>query len=206
MGKKTKVEESPRTFKLGRFVENPDNPQTVTDAAFERLVGKLKRVPSGLTAKRIAYVTDHEAGEFVVLSGNKRIRALKRILGEEYEAPAEWFQDVTEMSADERREFIVTENVVEGDWVASMLLALMPKEELAKLMDDTDVSAILADLPAVQKIAENQEIDGEEFADTMELKFKLTVEDREKAVAVLASINPDDQAAAFMELVGGASK
>ena len=202
----TKVEESPRTFKLGRFVENPDNPQTVTDAAFERLVGKLKRVPSGLTAKRIAYVTDHEAGEFVVLSGNKRIRALKRILGEEYEAPAEWFQDVTEMSADERREFIVTENVVEGDWVASMLLALMPKEELAKLMDDTDVSAILADLPAVQKIAENQEIDGDEFADTMELKFKLTVEDREKAVAVLASINPDDQAAAFMELVGGASK
>lgn len=206
MGKKTKVEESPRTFKLGRFVENPDNPQTVTDAAFERLVGKLKRVPSGLTAKRIAYVTDHEAGEFVVLSGNKRIRALKRILGEEYEAPAEWFQDVTEMSADERREFIVTENVVEGDWVASMLLALMPKEELAKLMDDTDVSAILADLPAVQKIAENQEIDGDEFADTMELKLKLTVEDREKAVAVLASINPDDQAAAFMELVGGASK
>lgn len=206
MGKKTKVEESPRTFKLGRFVENPDNPQTVTDAAFERLVGKLKRVPSGLTAKRIAYVTDHEAGEFVVLSGNKRIRALKRILGEEYEAPAEWFQDVTEMSADERREFIVTENVVEGDWVASMLLALMPKEELAKLMDDTDVSAILADFPAVQKIAENQEIDGEEFADTMELKLKLTVEDREKAVKVLASINPDDQAAAFMELVGGASK
>ena len=201
-----KVKESPRTFKLGRFVENPDNPQTVTDAAFERLVGKLKRVPSGLTAKRIAYVTDHEAGEFVVLSGNKRIRALKRILGEEYEAPAEWFQDVTEMSADERREFIVTENVVEGDWVASMLLALMPKEELAKLMDDTDVSAILADLPAVQKIAENQEIDGDEFADTMELKLKLTVEDREKAVAVLASINPDDQAAAFMELVGGASK
>lgn len=206
MGKKTKVEESPRTFKLGRFVENPDNPQTVTDAAFERLVGKLKRVPSGLTAKRIAYVTDHEAGEFVVISGNKRIRALKRMLGEEYEAPAEWFQDVTEMSADERREFIVTENVVEGDWVASMLLALMPKEELAKLMDDTDVSAILADLPAVQKIAENQEIDGDEFADTMELKLKLTVEDREKAVAVLASINPDDQAAAFMELVGGASK
>lgn len=206
MGKKTKVEESPRTFKLGRFVENPDNPQTVTDAAFERLVGKLKRVPKGLTARRIAYVTDHEAGEFVVISGNKRIRALKRMLGEEYEAPAEWFQDVTEMSADERREFIVTENVVEGDWVASMLLALMPKEELAKLMDDTDVSAILADLPAVQKIAENQEIDGDEFADTMELKLKLTVEDREKAVKVLASINPDDQAAAFMELVGGASK
>lgn len=206
MGKKTKVEESPRTFKLGRFVENPDNPQTVTDAAFERLVGKLKRVPKGLTARRIAYVTDHAAGEFVVISGNKRIRALKRMLGEEYEAPAEWFQDVTEMSADERREFIVTENVVEGDWVASMLLALMPKEELAKLMDDTDVTAILADLPAVQQIAENQEIDGDEFADTMELKLKLTVEDREKAVAVLASINPDDQAEAFMELVGGASK
>ena len=152
-------------FRLGDFVENPDNPQTVSDRAFDRLVEKLKRIPTGLTAKRIAYVTDHAAGKYVVLSGNKRLRALKQIYGDDYDAPSDWFQDITAMSPDQRREFIVTANVVEGDWVASMLVSMFPKDELTRLMDDADVAAILADIPSVQQIAENKEVDQDEFAD-----------------------------------------
>ena len=76
-------------MRLADFVENPDNPQTVTDRAFDRLVAKLERVPAGLTAKRIAYVTDHPAGKFVVLSGNKRLRALRRIHGDDFAAPGD---------------------------------------------------------------------------------------------------------------------
>ena len=196
----------PKTIRLDRFVENPDNPSTITDRAFERLIGKLERVPVGLTAKRIAYVTDHPAGEFVVLSGNKRLRVLKKIRGESFEAPVEWFQDVTEMTSEERREFIVTANVVEGHWVASLLVSIVPKDELGRLMDDADVSAILADLPSVQKIAANQEVSSTDFADTMELKIKLTQEDRDKAVRVLDAINSDDLGAAFMSLIDKGDK
>ena len=50
-------------MRLSDFVENPDNPQTITDRAFDRLIEKVERIPSGLTAKRIAYVTDHPAGK-----------------------------------------------------------------------------------------------------------------------------------------------
>ena len=189
--------------RLADFVENPDNPQTVSDQAFDRLVEKLKRVPIGLTAKRIAYVTDHPAGKFVVLSGCKRLRALKRIHGEDHSVPGEWFQDITEMSADQRREFIVTANVVEGEWIASILVSMFPKDELSRLMDDADVSAILADIPSVQKIAENEEVDQDSFADSMELKIKLTEADRDKAIAVLDEVNADDMGAAFMQLIRG---
>lgn len=159
-----------------------------------------------MTAKRIAYVTDHAAGKFVVLSGNKRLRALKQIYGADAEVPAEWFQDITAMTADQRRQFVVTANVVEGKWIAEILLEMFPKDELARLMDDSDASAILADLPSVQQVAENEEIDAESFEDEMELKVKLTPSDRDKVVRVLDGINPNDRGAAFMALVEGGAK
>ena len=190
-------------MKLGYFVENPDNPQKVTDEAFAKIVRFVQKNPNGLKADRIAYVTDHPAGKFVVLSGCKRLRALKRIHGEDHSVPADWFQDITEMSADQRREFIVTANVVEGEWIASRLVSMFPKDELSRLMDDADVSAILADIPSVQKIAENEEVDQDSFADSMELKIKLTEADRDKAIAVLDEVNADDMGAAFMQLIRG---
>jgi hypothetical protein len=189
-------------MRLSDFAENPDNPQTITDRAFDRLVEKVERLPVGLTAKRIAYVTDHPAGKYVVLSGNKRLRVLKRIYGDDFAAPGDWFQDITAMSQEQRDEYVVTMNVVEGKWVANMLVAMFPKEELARLMDDVDVAAILADLPAVQHVAENTEVDAAEFGDVMELKIKLTANDRAKAIARLDEINSEDMGAAFMSLIG----
>ena len=188
-------------MKLSELVENPDNPQEITDAAFEKVVRFVRENPIGLTADRIAYVTDHPAGKRVVLQGNKRLRVLKRIHGDDAEVPADWFQDITAMSQAQRDEYVVTMNVVEGKWIAKMLVAMFPKDELARLMDDVDVTAILADLPAVQQVAENQEVDQGEFGDLMELKVKLTPEDRDKAIAVLDEINPDDMSAAFMSLI-----
>lgn len=193
-------------MRLSDFVENPDNPQTITDRAFDRLIEKVERIPIGLTAKRIAYVTDNAAGKYVVLSGNKRLRVLKRLYGDDAEVSADWFQDITSMSKDQRDEFIVTANVVEGKWIASMLVSMFPKDELLRLMDDVDVTAILADLPAVQQVAENSEVDQDSFADLMELKVKLTPADRDKAVAVLDEINPDDMGAAFMSLISEGKK
>ena len=188
-------------MRLSDFVEDPDNLSTITDRAFDRLMEKVERIPVGLTAKRIAFVTDHPAGKRVVLSGNKRLRVLKRIHGDDAEVPADWFQDITAMSQAQRDEYVVTMNVVEGKWIAKMLVAMFPKDELARLMDDVDVTAILADLPAVQQVAENKEVNQGEFGDLMEFKVKLTPDDRDKAIAVLDEINPDDMSAAFMSLI-----
>ena len=130
---------------LGNFVENPDNPSIASDADIERLAGKLKRVPLGLTAMRIAYVTDRPdfKGKSVVISGNKRLRVLKRAYGENGTVPADWFADVTAMSEAERHEFIVTANVSDGAWDVDKLLAQYDRSELGELMPEDDLSALL---------------------------------------------------------------
>lgn len=126
-----------KTVRLGDFVENPDNPRKISDEAFARLVEKLKRVPEGLCAMRIAYVTDHPAGRRVVLSGNTRLRALKRIRGENGEAPAAWFEDITSMTKEQRREFIVAANKSDGEWDLDRLLEQYGADELAAVgLDD----------------------------------------------------------------------
>lgn len=78
-------------MRLADFRENPDNPSKATPEELDRLAGKLKRVPLGLTAMRIAYVTDDPAGGKMVISGNKRLRVLKKAYGDDAELPDEWF-------------------------------------------------------------------------------------------------------------------
>lgn len=117
-------------MKLSELMENPDNPSKATEEQLDRLAGKLKRVPLGLTAMRIAYVTDKEPGKKMVISGNKRLRVLKKAYGEDGEVLDEWFQDVTGMSEAERHEFIVTANVSDGDWDVDALLAQYDVAEL----------------------------------------------------------------------------
>ena len=115
-------------MKLNELRENPNNPSKCSEEDLERLAGKLKRVPLGLTAMRIAYVTDDPEGGKMVISGNKRLRVLKRAFGEDAELPDDYFQDVTAMSEAERHEFIVTANVSDGEW------------DLDKLMEQYDTS------------------------------------------------------------------
>ena len=130
-------------MKLNELRENPNNPSKCTDEQLERLAGKLKRVPLGLTAMRIAYVTDDPHGGKMVISGNKRLRVLKKAFGEDGELPDEYFQDVTGMSEEERREFIVDANVNDGDWDLDKLLEQYDKEELNELIGTDIVSKLL---------------------------------------------------------------
>lgn len=122
-------------MKLNELRENPNNPSKCSEADLERLAGKLKRVPLGLTAMRIAYVTDDPDGGKMVISGNKRLRVLKRAYGEDAELPDEYFQDVTAMSEAERHEFIVTANISDGEWDLDKLMAQYELDELKELMD-----------------------------------------------------------------------
>ena len=127
--KKQKSDIKP-TVRLGQFREDPDNVSEATEEEIQRLAGKLKRVPLGLTAMRIAYVTDAPGGGCMVVSGNKRLRCLKAAYGENGEVPAEWFQDITAMSEAERHEFRLNANVSDGHFNLDKLLAQYSAEEI----------------------------------------------------------------------------
>lgn len=201
-----------QTINLSLFAENPDNPSVASDDAIARLMKKLRKVPDGLTASRIAYVTDYVTRQgvsmaqwLVVLSGNKRLRVLKEIYGESADVPADWFQDVTGLTPAQRREFIVNMNITDGEWIASRLMSLYTKDELRELMSKDELDAILAELPRPQSIDENEEIEPTSFAPEMTLKFSLTRADRDRAQAALAALDKDP-ATALMKLIGGSNE
>ena len=143
--------------KLSLFREDPDNVSVATDEEIQRLAGKLKRVPLGLTAMRIAYVTDAPGGGRMVISGNKRLRCLKAAYGEDGEVPAEWFQDITAMSEAERHEFRINANISDGSFDAEKLLAQYDRGELAALMSAEAIDELL------KNIAESPDAYGDDF-------------------------------------------
>ena len=136
-----------KKIKLSKFREDPDNVSEATDEEIARLAAKLKRVPLGLTAMRIAYVTDAPGDGWMVVSGNKRLCCLKAAYGEDGEVPAEWFQDITAMSEAERHEFRLNANINDGHWNLDKLLAQYETAELSAAgLDD-----LLAELPTADE-------------------------------------------------------
>ena len=189
-------------MKLSELVENPDNPQEVTDAAFEKIVRLVEKNPIGLTADRIAYVTDHAAGKRVVLSGNKRLRALKKVYGENAEVPDEWFQDITSMSEDQRNEFIVDANVNDGKFVTSKLLAMYDRERLEEWVSADRIGDLIAVVESSPSAPASASADGEaaETVKLVELKIALSSADYKRATEYLRK-RSDDMSVAFMGVI-----
>ena len=194
-----------KTFNLAAFVENPDNPQTVTDESFAALVESVRTMPETLEANRIAFVTDYVAldgtdyhGKRVVIAGNKRLRALKEIEkrgggipsadGESWhmtpngDVPADWFFDLTPLGEDARRKWLVKSNVQSGDWDAEKLLALFDRSELDALMDAKTLTDLLGELDTdgsdVSPLEEDTDDSNAEYqAFVDKFKPKLTTDD-----------------------------
>ncbi len=152
------------TVNLNDYVENPDNPQTVSDADFAELVKSLRDTPWTLEAAKISFALDYVSpitgtdftGKRVVIAGNKRLRGLKKIAAEgglvlngvelvspNGDVPAVWFFDLTPLGSEARRRWLVKSNVQTGDWEAELLMKLYSADELAGLMGPEQLDAVL---------------------------------------------------------------
>ena len=192
-------------MKLNELVENPDNPQEITDAAFEKVIRLVRENPIGLTADRIAYVTDHPAGKRVVLQGNKRLRALKLIHGETAEVPDEWFQDITSMSEDQRNEFVVDANVNDGKFVADKLLAKYDREKLEEWVSADKIGELIAVVESSPSAPASESGKPAETVKLVEFKIALPSADFKRATEYLRK-RSDDMSAAFMEVINARSQ
>ena len=140
---------------LKYYIENPDNPQTITDENYRDLVKSLREDPETLAANNIAFATDYKSpisgvdysGQRVVIAGNKRLRALKEIYGEAADVPDEWFFDLTPLGEEKRRRWLVKSNVQSGEWVADTLSKLYSEDELRGLLPTEDLDDLLASIP-----------------------------------------------------------
>lgn len=134
-----KRERLPKTVRLSDFTVNPDNPQKTTGELLADLETSIRKDSALLAANKIAFVTDFVAldgsdfnGRKVVVAGNKRLRVLRKIYGEDGEVPSEWFYDLTPLGIEARRRWIVRSNVQSGDWDSELLANLYTPEELAE--------------------------------------------------------------------------
>lgn len=193
-------------MRLNELRENPNNPSKCSEADLERLAGKLKRVPLGLTAMRIAYVTDDPGGGKMVISGNKRLRVLKRAFGEDAELPDDYFQDVTAMSEAERHEFIVTANVSDGEWDLDKLMEQYDKLELSDLMSDAELQTIMDKIgippPPPDDIDDNTDAD-EEFDRSVIVRIKFNNENEANEFLEKVQNELDTKYHAYVNVSGG---
>lgn len=110
---------TPTTLPITEVKPNPDNPRTIKDDKFKKLVQSLKDFPEMADVREIVVNKDH-----VILGGNMRYKAMKE---------AGWKQipvRVVDWSEEKQKEFIVKDNVSGGEWDWDVLANQYELEEL----------------------------------------------------------------------------
>ena len=96
-------------MKLSKLKGNPSNPRIIKDDKFKKLVKSINDFPKMMALRPI--VVDEN---FIVQGGNMRLKALQEIGFKDI--PDEWVKQVKDLSEDEKKQFIIKDNVGFGDW------------------------------------------------------------------------------------------
>ena len=96
--------------KISQIKPNPQNPRTIRDDRFKKLIKSITEFPQMLEKRPLVCYTDTD-GKYVVLGGNMRLKAAKEVGLKEL--PIMLADDWT---ADQRQEFLIKDNVGFGDW------------------------------------------------------------------------------------------
>lgn len=102
-------------MKLKSLKLNENNPRTIKDESFEKLKQSITDFPKMMELRPIIY----DPSTMVILGGNMRFKALKD-LGYK-EIPDTWTKGANELTEEEKKRFIVEDNVSFGDWDISIL-------------------------------------------------------------------------------------
>lgn len=129
-------------MKLSELKPNPDNPRVIKDAKFKKLCESIKEFPKMFELRPIVIDENN-----VVLGGNMRLKALQ-YLGYK-EIPDEWVKKADELTEEQKKEFIIKDNVPFGEWDWDILSNTFEVSELDKwgvdlpfdLMEEEDMDS-----------------------------------------------------------------
>ncbi len=108
-----------QTLPIGKIKANPNNPRTIKDDKFFKLVQSLKDLPEMAKVRPVVVNQD-----MVVLGGNMRLKAMKEAGWKE--APVE----IVDWDEEKQRQFIIKDNVGFGEWDWEMLANQWDAEQL----------------------------------------------------------------------------
>lgn len=96
-------------MKLSKIKGNPNNPRICKDDKFKKLVKSISEFPKMLELRPI--IVDEN---FIVQGGNMRLKALQELKYKDI--PDEWVKQVSDLTEDQKKEFIIKDNVGFGEW------------------------------------------------------------------------------------------
>lgn len=108
---------------LNELKENSSNPRFIRDDKFKKLVQSIKDFPKMMELRPIIIDNDN-----VILGGNMRFKALKELKYKE--VPDTWIKQADTLTEDEKKRFIITDNVGFGEWDFDMLANNWDETEL----------------------------------------------------------------------------
>jgi hypothetical protein len=109
-------------IKISQVKSNPNNPRLIKDAKFKKLVKSVQDFPEMLELRPI--VVDEN---MIVLGGNMRLKACI-----EAELKEVWIEVAEGLTEEQKKEFIVKDNVGFGEWEWDMLANEWDSVQLAE--------------------------------------------------------------------------
>ena len=96
-------------MKLSAIKPNPNNPRNISPDKLEKLGRSIKDFSKMMAIRPIVIDKDN-----IIIGGNQRYYALKKAAIKEI--PDEWVKKADDLTDEERRRFIVEDNVGFGEW------------------------------------------------------------------------------------------
>lgn len=158
--------------------ENPDNPRVIEDRDFAALVKSIQEFPKMLEIRPIVVTKD-----YLPLGGNMRLRAAKEAGLEK--VPVLIADELTE---DEQRRFIITDNVSRGKW---------DWEKLATDWDADELTDLGVELPGIEldhdDLGTEFELPSGEKPPFQQMTFTLADEQAEQIKNAIEQIKQTDE-------------
>ena len=110
-------------MKISEIKINPNNPRILKDEKFKKLVKSIKEFPKMMKLRPIIIDNNN-----IVLGGNMRLKALQELKYKEI--PDEWLKNADELTEDEKKRFIIADNVSFGEWDYDLLANEWGEDEL----------------------------------------------------------------------------
>lgn len=102
---------------------NPNNPRLIKDESFSKLVASIKDFPKMMELRPI--IVDKDG---VILGGNMRYRALLEL--KYTEIPDKWVKKADDLTEEEKRKFIIKDNIEFGKWDYDILSSEYETQDL----------------------------------------------------------------------------
>ena len=172
-------------MKLTDIIPNENNPRYIKDDRFKKLVTSISEFPKMMELRPIIIDKDN-----VILGGNMRYAALEDLKYENI--PDNWVRRADELTDDEKRRFIISDNVGFGEW---------DWDALANEWDEKELTDWGLELPLFDDFSDkNNEIDTDDFSDKMTLKFELSEGEYSFITELLAKIDANKETALLKTL------